>query len=178
MYKYFLNPDMQNKDISTKIGSSIMLGPLELYQQGYYISSLKLLLIAVDTMAYLKKGDNNPEDFKKWIIDYVDLSPVGITSEELWEHRNALLHTTTAESRKVKNGQYLPLFPYKEPAIPFESSKFKLYSINKLWEEMAKGFDKFLDEVYNNNELKIIVENNWKKIIADQPSIYVRKSNP
>jgi hypothetical protein len=178
MYIYSINPDMYHNDLSKKIFMQILLGPSKLFAQRHYTSSLKLLLSAVDTMAFLKKGNNCSDDFKKWLNDYVDLTPVGITCDELWEHRCALLHMTTVESRKVKNGQCSPLLPYKEPAPFVKHDKFKFYSLDKLWDEIAKGFEKFLVEVETNNELKEIVENNWKKIIPDQPSIYVRKSNP
>ncbi|RSC92939.1 hypothetical protein [Tenacibaculum singaporense] len=73
-----------------------------LFQNDCYVSALKLLLSAIDTIAFLEYGDILG-NFKKWINEYCEIEKVNITSDELWEFRNSLLHMTNAISRKVKS---------------------------------------------------------------------------
>lgn len=137
---------------------------------------MKLLLSAVDTMAFLAKGQAGSKYFKTWLDTYVDLSPAGVTSDELWEHRNALLHMTTLDSRKVKGGKILRLTPYKEPVPPIKTllKGSKFYSIDKVWIAIGKGIDNFVKDIESNEKLAKSVESNWKKIVYDEPTISVK----
>jgi hypothetical protein len=83
-----------------------------LWDNKHYITAMKLLLMNIDTMAYLKYRENKGNHFKQWLKDYADLSVVGITEDEIWEHRNALLHTSTLHSRAVKKGKVAFLVPH------------------------------------------------------------------
>ncbi|MGX9190422.1 hypothetical protein [Stenotrophomonas sp. Ker107b] len=74
------------------------------FNAGLYVSSMKLLLSCIDSLAYLDYGDvRDPPSFVRWLRDYADLSALGITAEELWELRNGLLHMTNINSSRVKN---------------------------------------------------------------------------
>ncbi|MER8995576.1 hypothetical protein [Mesorhizobium sp. M0678] len=66
-----------------------------------YVSSLKLLLSCIDSISYVEFGDQKTPSFIDWLDKYADLSKVGITSEELWELRNGVLHMTNLSSRQV-----------------------------------------------------------------------------
>jgi hypothetical protein len=68
---------------------------------GLYVSSLKLLLSCIDSLAYIEYGDYYQTPFIGWLKTYADLTILGITAEELWEFRNGILHMTNLESRKV-----------------------------------------------------------------------------
>ena len=153
-----------------------MQGAFITFENGLFVSSMKLLLSAVDTMAFLVNGNNRSKDFKAWLDKYVDLSPAEVTSDELWEHRNALLHTTTLDSDKVKGGKILRLIPYKEPVPPIKTSLkgSKFYSIDKVWIAIAKGIDNFVKDIESNEKLAKSVESNWKKIVYNEPTISVK----
>src|SRR5690606_26156341 len=69
-----------------------------LWEKSHYVTAMKILLVNIDTMAYLQYRENKGTHFKQWLKDYVDLSDVGVTEDELWEHRNALLHMSTLHS--------------------------------------------------------------------------------
>lgn len=59
------------------------------FNAGLYVSALKLLVSCIDSLAYIEYGDDrNSTPFIKWLDTYADLTPLGITSTELWELRN------------------------------------------------------------------------------------------
>lgn len=171
-----INPDIIESDLGLKMYKALMQGAFITFENGLYVSSMKLLLSAVDTMAFLVTGNNRRDDFINWLNKYVGLSETGVTADELWEHRNALLHMTTLDSDKVKQGKIVRLIPYKEPANqpskPLPNSKY--YSINKLWFAIASGLDKFVKDIECNQGLRMIFESNWKKIVYDEPIILVK----
>lgn len=73
------------------------------YNGGLFVSSMKLLLSCIDSLAYVEFGDlREPPSFVRWLSEYVDLLPLGITAEELWELRNGLLHMSNINSSKVR----------------------------------------------------------------------------
>lgn len=69
-----------------------------------YVSAMKLLVSAIDSIAFIEYGDNKKNVFISWIEQYADLSVLGITAEELWEFRNSLLHMTNLSARKIRAG--------------------------------------------------------------------------
>jgi len=83
-----------------------------LFNEKHYVSSVKLLLVAVDSMSYLEYGDIKENTFIKWLKEYSEIGKLGITAEELWEQRNSLLHMSNLDSRKVKSGCLRRLIAY------------------------------------------------------------------
>jgi hypothetical protein len=82
-----------------------------LFNAELYVSSAKLLMSCVDTLSFVEYGDVSG-NFTKWLDAFVDLAPHGITSGELWEFRNSVLHMTNLESRRVVSGKVSPIMPY------------------------------------------------------------------
>ena len=153
-----------------------------LFQQGYPVSGLKLLLSAVDTMAFLETGKGNSgKEFKAWLEKYVDLQSVGVNSDELWEHRSALLHMTRFHSKAVDKGAVMFLIPsfgsppqeYKELVKSKMEARygtnFKVYSLQNLLRAVFEGFDKFLAKVDSNPDLKSVVISNLGEVVPDIP---------
>lgn len=97
-----------------------------LFNQGKLVSSLKLLMIFIDTIGFLEFGyHRGPRNFIMWLDSYADLSALGITSAELWEFRNGVLHMTNTESDKNREGHVDRLIPristggiHKLPTVP------------------------------------------------------------
>ena len=57
-----------------------------LYQSGHYVSSTKLMLIAIDSIGYIEFGEsqrNEDTPFIKWLDKYAELNEVKITPREL-----------------------------------------------------------------------------------------------
>lgn len=76
------------------------------YNAKLYVSSMKLLLCCIDSLAYIEYGDERgTPPFVRWLQAYADLRPLGITPEELWELRNGLLHMTNINSSAVKQNK-------------------------------------------------------------------------
>lgn len=83
----------------------------------HYISGLKLIFSMIDSIAYLEFGDSR-RNFIDWLDTYADLAGLEVTSDELWECRNALLHMTGLESRKIRQGNVRKLIPMVGGEIP------------------------------------------------------------
>ncbi len=127
-----------------------------LLNEGYYISGLKLLFSAIDTIAYLDVGDEK-DNFTTWLRNYAELEGLGVSAEELWECRNALLHMTGIESRKVRQGSVRKLVP----AVGMEPPKFikelendtAYLNIHKLYMAFCLALPKWID-TYNKTPQK------------------------
>jgi hypothetical protein len=75
-----------------------------LYNQRSYLACMKLLASFIDTVAFLEYGDIQG-NFIRWLNAYVKMRPLGVTSEQLWELRNSLLHMSNLDSRRVLSGK-------------------------------------------------------------------------
>ncbi len=103
-----------------------------LFNNRHYVSASKLLCVAIDSISFIEYGDDGSNTFIKWLNAYSELHKLGINSEELWEHRNALLHTSGLNSRKVKSGQCRMLVGYvgdMPEAVELDSQKTGYYEI-------------------------------------------------
>ncbi|WP_368607455.1 hypothetical protein [Pseudomonas fulva] len=72
-----------------------------LRDSGHTVPALMLTYAAIDQMAWLAAPQERTTnaDFKKWVNTYMLANnPMNVTVDELWEARNGLLHTGTAES--------------------------------------------------------------------------------
>lgn len=128
-------------DVPRLIHDDFFIAIKLLLTNGLYASCAKLLLSFIDSIGFVEYGDNgNP--FVLWIDSYVDLRAVDITSEELWEHRNSMLHMTNLDSRKVLSGKVKRLIIYVGELpkdMPAEDSGTKYYSLQKLYTAIWNG---------------------------------------
>lgn len=116
-----------------------------LFKNGFYISSLKLLLSAIDSIAYLEYGDSQGI-FLKWIDKYCELEKINISSQELWEHRNSILHMTNSTSRKVKSKKVQELNIYVSN-LDFDErtsdGSKKFFNLKTLIDIVSDGIEKW-----------------------------------
>jgi len=72
-----------------------------------YVSSMKLLLSCIDSLAYVEFGHSKeqPPVFVRWLNAHAELARIGISAEELWELRNGIVHMTNIHSSKVRSGK-------------------------------------------------------------------------
>ncbi len=121
-----------------------------LYNAKLYVSCAKLLLSAIDTMAFVEYGDTQG-NFSKWLDRFVVLAPLGITSTELWEFRNSLVHMTNLSSRAVIAGKVSPISIFigqtdkRPPAMAGQAKPFSLFDFMMA---VAAGIGKWA-ESYN-----------------------------
>ena len=115
----YLTPD--GFDMPRLLNDDFFLGIKLCWNHGRYVSTAKLLMSFLDTVAYLEYGDT-PRNFQRWLDSYANLAAIGVTSEELWEFRNSLLHMTTLDFRKVTAGHVRRLTFYVAQSVPGSGS--------------------------------------------------------
>lgn len=152
--KYFTS---ESFDFSGLINDDFMAPIRLLFQHQHYISSAKLLMIFIDSIGYVEYGDTSRNPFRQWLDRYAQLEEVGITSEELWEHRNSLLHMSNLDSRKVVAGKVKRLMLYVGELPEGMSSKIeggKLYNLKTLILTVASGCERWFKS-YDADRSKI-----------------------
>jgi hypothetical protein len=138
-----------------------------LYNSKCYISASKLLLCFIDAMAFVSYSDSSARNYKKWLDTYVDLTRVGVTSDELWEHRNALVHLTGLDSRKVKAGKVRRCMAYvgtvhNMPSPPVGEVWYNLYDLIMA---VIEGIERFLNDYLPDNIDRFV--RNYDQIASD-----------
>lgn len=129
------------------------------YNAGHYVSAMKLLLTCIDSIAYIDLGEQkNPCSFIAWLDAYADLSTMKISSQELWELRNGLLHMTNLDSKKVRSKQVrrisfrVGLVPNN---FPSEVGDVFLFDFNALINAINLALQKWI-ESYNIDRTKFV----------------------
>lgn len=128
-----------------------------LFNNKHYVSAVKLLLVAVDSMSYVEYGDIKETSFIKWLNEYSDIGKLGVTAEELWEQRNSLLHMSNLDSRKVKSGHHRRLIAYVgelPKGVELDSENTGYYEIYQLLLVIADACGAWL-RTYGENRGKI-----------------------
>jgi hypothetical protein len=138
------------------------------YNNQKYISCAKLLVCFIDTLGFIRFGDEK-NAYVGWLDEYTDLSILEIESRELWEYRNALIHTTTMKSRKIHAGKHPVLIAYmgelvEKPEPPQGEKWFSLDMLIKI--VIPHGLAKFSNEFITSN-LEIFIER-YDQILSDQ----------
>lgn len=128
-----------------------------LLNAGHYVSTAKLLMSFIDTVAFIDMGDV-PRNFVHWLQQYAVLTPLGVTAEELWEFRNGLLHMTNLRSRSVASGATVPLIMYignMPRTFPGSVHGEKYFNLKHLLDIVTEAIVKWID-TYNANADKLI----------------------
>ncbi|WP_016955774.1 hypothetical protein [Catenovulum agarivorans] len=130
-----------------------------LFQAKHYVSSIKLMLIAIDSIGFIEFGESDrstPPPFIKWLDKYAKLSSIGVTSRELWEHRNSLLHMSNLDSRQVKKGSVARLVSYVgvlPPNVQLNKEEAKYYDLNALIHEFGQACNRWI-QTYSDDPKK------------------------
>lgn len=126
-------------DFGRMIDDDFMDAMKMLWDAEKYVSALKLLVIMIDTLGFVEFGPVH-DTFARWLDRYCDLSPVGVSSSEMWELRNSLLHMTSLSSRKVSRGEterLLPIVTASQHNIPVEMDDFKCLHLSRLFSSVV-----------------------------------------
>lgn len=99
-------------DFHSLINDDFMQPVRILFNARHYISSIKLLMVAIDSVGHIEFGNTVKTPFISWMNRYSEADKLGVTVEELWEHRNSLLHMSNLDSRRVKAGSVRRLVGY------------------------------------------------------------------
>lgn len=118
-----------------------------LFNEKHYVSAAKLLMVAIDSIGFIEYGDIKQNTFIKWLNTYSDVSSLGVTTEELWEHRNSLLHMSNLKSRKVASGEVRALVTYVgllHPDVTLNQRKTGYYELHGLINVLAQACGKWV----------------------------------
>lgn len=128
-----------------------------LFQAKHYVSALKLLMVAIDSVGYVEFGESKSNPFVSWVDCYAKIDEFSITSAELWEHRNSLLHMSNLSSRKVQSGKIRKLVGYigvMPKGLGLSTAKIGYYDIQKLILEVGHALNRWI-ATYEVNREKI-----------------------
>jgi len=117
-----------------------------LFNSKHYVSASKLLVVAIDSVSFIEYGDIKENTFIKWLNTYSDIEKLDITAEELWEHRNSLLHMSNLVSRKVANGKIRALISYVgelHPDVELNSENTGYYNLYELIQVFGQACGKW-----------------------------------
>ena len=113
-----------------------------LWNHQKHISALKLLFIMIDTLGFVAFGPLRGA-FTRWLDKYCELNSLGVSSAELWELRNSLLHMSNLASDRVERGavtRLLPVVTSIQNDIPVEMGGFKnLHSSRLIGDVVPRG---------------------------------------
>ncbi|CAD6873630.1 hypothetical protein [Methylomonas fluvii] len=144
-----------------------------LFNNGFLVSSAKLLMVFVDTVAFVEFGDEQGS-FVKWLDAYTSLSSIDLEASELWEFRNGVLHMSNLHSRRVLSGKVQRLVPCVNlGATLFDKVRNeKQFDLLSLIEIIVTGVGKWV-ETYNVDSLKLekFVER-YDTVISDARKAY------
>ena len=128
-----------------------------LWNNRKYVSCLKLVFSAIDTLGYVEYGPIRGNCLTKWLDDYCDLGRVGVTADELSQLRNSLIHMTNLDSRKVRAGRahrLLPRFVHPDQDTPPMVDGMKVLHVARfVIEVVPKGIENWLRS-YNRDREK------------------------
>lgn len=143
-----------------------------LFNAKQYVSSIKLLMICIDTISYLEFGDV-PRSFQNWLKNFTDLNSISISEDELWEFRNSVLHMTNLDSRLVLKGKIKRLMFYVGSGNHTkETDEAKYFNFKELIERIGQGIKNWgISYDINKEKFQDFVDR-YDRIISDKRLTY------
>lgn len=143
-----------------------------LRSNGHLISTMKLLLSCIDTIAFVEFGDS-PGNFNKWLSEYANLSSHGINEAELWELRNSLLHMSNLSSRKVLAKKHPSIIVYAGHLSEQERPRFdddqncKYLNLDKFMETIYKAISTWCKSFEADPEKLEVFVTRYDLVVSD-----------
>lgn len=143
-----------------------------LFNAKQYVSSIKLLMICIDTISYLEFGDEK-RSFQNWLKNFADLNSISISEDELWEFRNSVLHMTNLDSRLVLKGKIKRLMFYVGSGNHTkETDEAKYFNFKELIECIGQGIKNWgISYDLNKEKFQDFVDR-YDRIISDKRLTY------
>jgi hypothetical protein len=158
----FKLPDLINDDFFEAIRVT--------FNKKLYVSSIKLLMSCIDSLAFLEFGDTQ-SNFKKWLDSFVDLTSININTEELWEFRNSILHMTNMDSRKTinKSVSRIQFYVSKNESLHFrKNDEAKYFNYSKLITLISDGIDLWGQSfILDPSKIDIFIDR-YERILSDK----------
>ena len=128
-----------------------------LWNNRKYISCLKLVFSVIDTLGFVEYGPNERNCFTRWLDDYCEFGSLSVTTSELWELRNSLIHMTNLDSRKVHSGKthrLLPRIAHPDRDLPPFVDEMKVFHVARFVVIiLPQGIERWLNS-YNQDRKK------------------------
>jgi hypothetical protein len=132
------------------------------FENQCYRAVLILIYAGIDAMAYLNMAHGKSEvdkiDFIEWVEKYIHIEgETSIKGVEFYAARCSIIHSYGVHSRITAMGESR-LISYMDkslPAIkymPFVNDKLVLVSIEALMNAFFEGIDKFIVDIFKDNE--------------------------
>ena len=141
-----------------------------LWDHQKYISALKLLFVMIDTLGFVAFGPLR-DAFTRWLEKYCELSSLGVSSAELWELRNSLLHMSNLASNRVERGavtRLLPVFTSIQNDIPMEMGSFKnLHSSRLIGDVVPRGILSWVQSMSGDPEKFMTFVERYDTVVSE-----------
>ncbi|HEY5799812.1 MAG TPA: hypothetical protein VIT92_06310 [Burkholderiaceae bacterium] len=157
--KYFTEKEF---DFHNLINDDFIQPVRILFKAKHYMSAIKLLLVAVDSVGFVEFGETQKNPFIAWLEKYSDLKKLGVTPNQLWEHRNSLLHMSNLESRKVRRGEVKKLVGYigEMPSeLNLSDTETGYYNMQELIFEVGHSLNRWINSYdLDREKISLFVE--------------------
>lgn len=142
----------------------------ELHSQGMFTQSVILTYVYIDHMSWLSVDHykQTPDDFKAWVDEYmISKNPIGCSSNDLWEARNALIHMGTSESSNYKQRNAKKLHYYTKAKLneEFLAAETLYIDLDHLIGSFLTGVLFFRTSIENHPQRSEIVEDKLGKLM-------------
>lgn len=156
------------------INDDFLLAYKLLYNNRHYASATKLFMSCIDSIAHVEFGyDKKPSEravFSRWLDAYVDLKPIGVTADELWELRNGMLHMSNLDSSKVlkKKTRRISISIGDVPGEAqgtFDGVQY--FNLQSFYLAVCEGIGNWLQTYADSYDKFLIFVERWDRTISD-----------
>lgn len=147
-----------------------------LFNSRKYVSCVKLLVSFIDTISFIAYGDER-DVFKRWLGRYVSLRCLGITSDELWEMRNGILHMSNLDSRKVRQKEVRRIafcIATRGDCSPADQD-VTYFNLLDLIEAIAAGLSNWIHQMNANPDGLVKFVERYDRSLSDARVMHVKK---
>jgi hypothetical protein len=156
------------------INDDFLLAYKLLYNNRHYASAAKLFMSCIDSIAHVEYGyDKKPSEravFSRWLDAYVDLKPIGVTADELWELRNGMLHMSNLDSNKVlkKKTRRISISIGNVPEeVQGTFDDVQYFNLHSFYLAVCDGIGKWLQTYADSYDKFLIFVERWDRTISD-----------
>jgi hypothetical protein len=156
------------------INDDFLLAYKLLYNNRHYASAAKLFMSCIDSIAHVEYGyDKKPSEravFSRWLDAYVDLKPIGVTADELWELRNGMLHMSNLDSNKVlkKKTRRISISIGDVPEeVQGTFDDVQYFNLHSFYLAVCDGIGKWLQTYADSYDKFLIFVERWDRTISD-----------
>ncbi|MCK5097151.1 MAG: hypothetical protein KAR45_03570, partial [Desulfobacteraceae bacterium] len=139
-----------------------------LFNAKHYVSCMKLIVSFIDTISFIEFGDVQGS-FVKWLKLYSSIGKLGITENQLWEHRNSILHMSNLDSRKVLSGKERRISFCVATAghVPNSDLDTMYFNLKDLIDEIAQSLKNWFTSYNEDPEKRVVFIERYDRVISD-----------